>query len=101
MSAEIDSPRAETWFVYVLECKGGKLYTGITNDLARRFAKHVSGKGAIFTRLNPPIRLLASQAHASKSEAAKFEYRLKQLPRASKLEWVSVQAGNGARLETE
>lgn len=100
MSSDIDSPCAETWFVYVLECKGGKLYTGITNDLACRFAKHASGKGAIFTRLNPPIRLLASQACASKSEAAKSEYRLKQLPRASKLEWVSAQAGNGARVKT-
>jgi putative endonuclease len=92
MSFETDSPLAATWFVYVLECKGGKLYTGITNDLDRRFEKHASGKGAIYTRLNPPIRMLACQAYASKSEAAKYEYRLKQWSRARKLEWVSAHA---------
>jgi putative endonuclease len=101
MSAEEISPSPETWYVYVLECTGGKLYIGITNDLARRFDKHASGKGAIYTRLNPPIRLLACHAYADKSEAAKSEYRLKQFSRARKLEWVNAHAGNLAPMTTE
>ena len=97
MSAEAPEP----WYVYVLECTGGKLYTGITNDLARRYAKHAAGKGAIYTRLNPPVRMLACLPCTDKSEAAKSEYRLKQLPRARKLEWVNTHAGNLALMKTE
>jgi putative endonuclease len=91
---EIANAMIETWFVYVLECAGGKLYTGITNNLEARFEKHASGKGAIYTRLNPPIRFLAYEAYPSKSDAAKVEYRIKQLPRAGKLEWVNAHAGS-------
>jgi putative endonuclease len=89
MPIECENSKAETWFVYVLECIGGKLYTGITNDIDRRFDRHASGKGAIYTRLNPPIRVLACNAYSSKSEAAKVEYQLKQLSRSRKLEWVN------------
>lgn len=78
----------EIWFVYILECKGGRLYTGISNDVARRFDKHASGKGAMFTRLNKPIRVLAWNAYPNKSEAAKIESRLKKFPREGKLDWV-------------
>ncbi|HEX8978193.1 MAG TPA: GIY-YIG nuclease family protein [Parasulfuritortus sp.] len=101
MSEKEASPAPETWYVYVLECAGGKLYTGITNNLARRFDKHASGKGAIYTRMNPPVRMLACQACAGRSEAAKSEYRLKQLSRARKLEWVNAHAGNRALTTAE
>lgn len=101
MSAEEISPAPETWYVYVLECTGGKLYTGITNDLARRYDKHAAGKGAIYTRLNPPVRMLACLPCANKSEAAKSEYRLKQLSRVRKLEWVETHAGNLALMKAE
>ena len=49
------------WYVYLIECRGGRLYTGITPDLAARFEAHRAGKGALFTRLNPPERMLAAQ----------------------------------------
>jgi putative endonuclease len=98
---EPDCPSAETWFVYVLECAGGKLYTGITNNLARRFDKHASGKGAIYTRLNPPVRFLACDPCASKSDAARLEYSLKQLPRSGKLAWVEAHAENLIRSQQE
>jgi putative endonuclease len=67
------------WFVYLLECRNGRLYAGITVDLAARFAQHCSGKGAMFTRLNAPRRMLAAQACASRSEALKLEARVKRL----------------------
>lgn len=67
------------WFVYLLECRNGRLYTGVTVDLAGRFAAHRSGKGAMFTRLNPPRRMLAAQPCVGRSEALKLEHRVKQL----------------------
>ena len=73
------------WFVYLLECENGRLYTGITNDLAKRFAKHLSGKGAMFTRLNRPARILASKPCKNRSEASRLEYRVKGMPKSKKL----------------
>ena len=79
---------AAEWFLYVLECQGGVLYTGIAKDVEARFAAHVKGKGAIFTRLNRPLRILGSAAMATRSEALRAEYAFKQLSRAAKLEWL-------------
>lgn len=67
------------WFVYLLECGNGRLYTGITPDLAGRFRKHASGKGAMFTRLNKPRRMLAARPCADRSEASKLERAIKGL----------------------
>jgi putative endonuclease len=64
------------------------LYTGIAKDVEARFAVHVKGKGAMFTRLNRPVRILAKQAMATRSEALRAEYAFKQLSRADKLEWL-------------
>lgn len=78
---------AQTWWLYLLDCKHGRLYTGIARDVHARFALHASGKGAKFTRANPPIALLGAQPFANRSEASKAEYALKRLDRAKKLEW--------------
>lgn len=67
------------WFVYLLECQNGRLYTGITTDLARRFAQHASGKGAAFTRRNPPKAMLAAQPCSGRSEASRIECAVKAL----------------------
>lgn len=75
---------AETWFVYLLECSNGRLYTGITRDLERRFRQHHAGKGAMFTRLNRPERMLAALACADRSAASRLEWRIKQLSAADK-----------------
>jgi len=72
------------WFVYILECANGRLYTGITTDLAARFEKHCSGKGAMFTRLNRPARMLAAKPCINRSEASKQEWVIKQLNPAGK-----------------
>ncbi|TAK84417.1 MAG: GIY-YIG nuclease family protein [Betaproteobacteria bacterium] len=77
----------ETWWLYVLECQGGALYTGIAKDVDARFEAHVKGTGAIFTRLNRPLRVLGKATLATKSEALRAEYAFKQLPRADKLQW--------------
>ena len=76
------------WFLYLLECRGGRLYAGITNRLDARMAAHHSGTGAKFTRAHPPIRLLASRAYADRSEASRAEYAIKQLPRSRKMDFL-------------
>ena len=84
--------RAKNWWLYLLDCKNGRLYTGIAVDVRARFALHLRGKGAKFTRANPPLAILAAQSFANRSEASKAEYVLKQLSRAQKLEWAKQNA---------
>jgi len=74
------------WYVYILECKNGALYTGITNDLEARYRAHCAGKGAKYTRANPPVRIAGYAKLADRIVAAKMEYAIKQLPRDRKLE---------------
>jgi putative endonuclease len=76
------------WFVYILECENGLLYTGIAKDVEKRFTAHVQGKGAIFTRLNPPLAILASQTLPSHSAAAKMEAQIKKWKKPEKLLWI-------------
>ena len=78
---------AQRWWLYLLGCRDGRTYAGIATDVAARFAAHSSGKGAKFTRSNPPVRVLGAQAFASKSEALKAEAALKKLHRTQKLVW--------------
>jgi putative endonuclease len=69
----------ETWYLYLIECRGGRLYTGITPDLRERFRKHLAGKGALFTRLNPPRAMIAAKAFTGRSAASRAELRMKGL----------------------
>jgi len=77
----------QCWWVYLLVCRDGRTYAGIAIDVAARFAAHSSGKGAKFTRSNPPVRVLGTRAYASKSEAMKAEAALKKLNRTQRLAW--------------
>lgn len=74
----------ECWWLYVLQCRDGTLYTGITNDLDRRFAMHNSGKGAKYTRSRLPVKMLCWWPHQTRSDALKEEYKFKQLSRKEK-----------------
>lgn len=75
------------WWLYVLECRGGVLYTGIAKDVDARFKAHAAGRGAKFTRMNPPLGILGRAELASRSLALQAEYAYKQLPREAKLRW--------------
>lgn len=75
---------SKIWFVYLLECADGSLYTGITVDLESRFTAHLQGRGARYTRAHRPLRVLAAEAHPDRSSASKAEYRIKQLTAAEK-----------------
>lgn len=78
----------EPYFVYVLECADGTLYTGVTNDVAQRIKTHNSASGASYTRSRRPVTLRYQEEHADKSAALKREYAVKQLTRAQKLELI-------------
>lgn len=74
-----------TWYIYILECSDGTLYTGITTDVNRRLLEHNSGKGAKYTKTRRPVVLKALFEARNRSEASKEEYRIKQLSRTEKL----------------
>jgi putative endonuclease len=78
---------AAIWWLYVLECHSGVFYTGIAKDVDARIEAHINGTGAMFTRLNRPVRILAKASLATRAEALRAEYALKQLSRADKLRW--------------
>jgi len=75
---------AGTWYVYLLECRGARLYCGITPDLAARFARHRSGKGAAYTRMHAPLRMLAAMPCDSRASASRVEAATKKLSAAAK-----------------
>lgn len=75
-----------TWFVYMLHCADGTLYTGITTDINRRLAEHngEGGLGARYTRSRRPVSLAYSEPAANRAEASRREAAIKQLNRAGK-----------------
>ncbi len=77
--------------VYILRCGDGTLYTGCTNDLARRVETHSAGKGAKYTRARLPVELVYSEPAADKSAALRREAAIKALSRREKL--ALIQAG--------
>lgn len=73
------------WLVYILRCRDGSLYTGITNDLPRRLAAHAAGTGARYTRGRLPVALAYLEPQPSRSHALRREASLKKLSRRDKL----------------
>mgnify|MGYP001576511624 CR=1 FL=1 len=72
------------WFVYIIKCNDGKLYTGITNNLERRVRKHNSGNGCRFTKYRTPVKLFYSEDYLTKQEALVREAQIKRLERPQK-----------------
>jgi putative endonuclease len=71
--------------VYLLRCRDGSLYTGITNDLHRRLASHESGKASAYTRSRRPVKLAYQESWPDRSAALKREAAIRRLSRAEKL----------------
>ena len=76
------------WVLYILECRDGTLYTGITDDLERRIKAHNSGKGAKYTRGRGPLILRYQEPCPDKSSALRREREIKALSRKAKLELI-------------
>ena len=79
------------WYIYIIECSDGTLYTGITTDVNRRISEHNSGKGAKYTRNRNPVVLRALFTANNRSEASKEEYRIKQLSKIEKLKLCDIK----------
>ncbi len=73
------------WYLYILRCGDGSLYTGITTDVERRLSVHRSGKGAKYTRGRGPLELVYREECGAHSAALKREWEIKHLSREQKL----------------
>lgn len=77
------------YFVYILLCKDKSLYTGITNDVTKRFSAHQKGTGARYTRSHPPVKIVRTEKYRTKGRALKREAEIKHLSRPQKLKLIS------------
>ena len=75
----------ENWYVYILLCRDGTLYTGITNDIKKRMLAHEKGKGAKYTKGRGPFKLVYENTFNNQSMAMKEENRIKKLSKVQKL----------------
>lgn len=75
-------------YVYILECSDGTLYTGWTNDIVKRFEAHQSGKGAKYTKVRLPVKLVYIESCIDKSSGMKREYEIKKMQRSEKVKLV-------------
>ena len=73
------------WFVYVVRCRDGSLYTGISTDVSSRVAAHNAGKGARYTRARRPVHVIHVESKRSRSTALRREAAIKALSRPQKL----------------
>lgn len=91
--AELMTPAAPNtgWCLYLIECRNGAYYAGITNNLAARYAAHVAGRGARYTRANLPVRLLGSRAYPDRAAAARAEWDIRQLSRERKRAFLGIE----------
>ena len=80
--------------LYILKCSDGSLYTGITNDLESRLAKHAAGKGSKYVRSRLPFELFYTEQFPDRSTAQKREYEVKQMKREEKLRINNEKLGN-------
>ena len=78
-----------TWYLYILRCGDGSLYTGITTDVEKRLEQHRSGKGAKYTRGRAPLELVYREECGTHSQALKRECAIKALRRKEKQELIA------------
>tara|TARA_Y100000385_G_C13013463_1_gene602762 strand:- start:852 stop:1280 length:429 start_codon:yes stop_codon:yes gene_type:complete len=77
------------WYLYIVECRDGTFYTGITTDIKKRIDAHNSGRGAKYTRGRGPVKLMHIRRYADRSAASKAEYKIKKLKRGRKLRMIN------------
>lgn len=81
------------WIIYIILCSDNSLYTGITNNLKKRFADHQAGKGARYTRSHKPVRIIYSEEVLSRAEALKREQEIKKYRREQKIRLLNLNLG--------
>ena len=80
----------KTWYLYIVECRDGTFYTGITDDISRRMQQHSSGKGAKYTRGRGPVVLRYQEECGTHSQALRREIEIKKLTRMEKLKLIGL-----------
>ena len=81
------------WHLYLLECTGGGIYIGIAKDVDARYAEHAAGKGALYTRMFPPLRILGAKSYPDHRSAAQDERAFKKLSPLEKRQWAYALSG--------
>lgn len=91
------------YYIYILRCQKGELYTGIAADPKRRFREHLSGgrKGAKYTKSHPPVKVEMIIKAETKSDASSLEYRIKKLTKAKKEQLLEMKALSAVFSEAE
>lgn len=79
-----EAQKADAWFVYILRCSDGSLYTGVTTDVKRRSEQHNAGTASRYTRGRLPVRVAYQEPRASRSAALKREWAVKSMARLAK-----------------
>lgn len=74
----------KTWFLYIVRCADGSLYTGITNDVLRRYTQHNAGTASRYTRSRLPVELVYQESQSNRSVALKRELAVKAMSREKK-----------------
>ena len=80
------------WFVYIIKCEDGSLYTGVTNDLKRRFLEHKNFQGGHYTSSHKVLEMIYSEQHSTQSLALKRERQIKGWRREKKLGLINLSA---------
>jgi putative endonuclease len=83
-------PTQTPWFLYMIECDDGSIYTGIAINVASRFQAHAAGKGAKYTRAHKPRELRLAVRYPNRSIASKAEYEFKRLTARQKHLWIAI-----------
>lgn len=87
-TAKKRTKKTAAWLLYVLKCRDGTLYTGITTDVLRRVQQHNDGRASRYTRSRLPVKLLFSEPCRAHSQALKKEYAVKRLSRKEKIAYI-------------
>ena len=87
------------YYLYILDCQDGSLYTGISTNPERRLKEHVKGTGAKYTRTHKPVKIVYLELLRNRSEASKREYEIKQLSRKEKLDLIAEYTKSASKLE--
>ncbi len=80
---------SQKWFLYILHCKDGSFYTGVTKDLERRLKMHNGGKASHYTRSRRPVKLLYQESCTTRTQALVRECAVKAFPRKKKEELIA------------
>lgn len=88
-------PPGDPWYVYIVRCADGSLYTGITTDVTRRCQQHNAGTASRYTRCRLPVEVVYQEAQPGRSSALKREAAIKAMPRKSKLALIRMRRKAG------